>query len=238
MNTTISILQKNLSDIQQQILEACQRSGRPAEKVQIIAVTKYADWSWVQDLSQLHPAFGENRPQQLAERQVLLPQIHWHLIGQLQRNKVRLALHHAAMIHSVDSLRLLEAVCAAATQESTPPSILLQVNMSGEASKSGFAPAELPAIWPEVLRLCSGLRLCGLMTMAAESDTPESARPTFQSLRLLRDLLQKRDDTNAAGLTLSELSMGMSGDFVPAVEEGATLVRIGSRLFEGLQPPH
>ena len=240
MNTTISILQKNLASIQQQISDACQRSGRTPEDVQIIAVTKYADWSWVQDLSQLHNVFGENRPQQLAERQVLLPQIHWHLIGQLQRNKVRLTLHHAAMIHSVDSLRLLEAICAAAAadQESTPPSILLQVNMSGEASKSGFAPAELPAIWPDVLRLCCGLRLCGLMTMAAECDTPESARPTFQGLRLLRDSLQNRDDTRDAGITLTELSMGMSGDFVPAVEEGATLVRIGSRLFEGLQTPH
>ena len=238
MNTTISILQKNLASIQQQISDACQRSGRRPDDVQIIAVTKYADWSWVQDLSQLHTVFGENRPQQLAERQVLLPQIRWHLIGQLQRNKVRLALQHAAMIHSVDSLRLLEAISSAADPQSVPPSILLQVNMSGEATKSGFAPVELPEIWPDVLRLCSGLQLCGLMTMAAESDTPESARPTFRSLRLLRDSLQNRDDTRAAGISLAELSMGMSGDFVPAVEEGATLVRIGSRLFEGLQTPH
>lgn len=230
-----STLQKNLDSVHQQISAACQRSGRQAGEVQVVAVTKYAEPAWFLELAKLHPTFGENRPQQLADRQQQLPHIRWHLIGQLQRNKVNLALRHASMIHSIDSIKLLEAIRTASDSTGFKPSILLQVNLSGEATKSGFSPIDLIQSWPDILRISSGLPIEGLMTMAAESDDPESARPVFRGLRELRDTLSQRPDSIESGLKLPQLSMGMSGDFLTAVEEGATLVRIGSRLFSGLQ---
>jgi len=224
----------NLNGIASEIQTACARAGREADSVQLVAVTKYAEWSWVQELSQLHPVFGENRPQQLAERQPLLPEVEWHLIGQLQRNKVRVALQHAAVIHSVNSLRLLERIAEVALNLKFRPRILLQMNVSGETSKSGFSQSELLAQWSDVLQYSDRVQITGLMTMAAESENPEDARPCFNALRKFRDNLESRDDSQAAQLFLPELSMGMSGDFGTAIEEGATLIRIGSRVFDGL----
>lgn len=230
------IIQHNLQSVHAEIRQACRNVGRDPAGVQLVAVTKYADWEWVTALSRLHTVFGENRPQQLAERQLLLPQVQWHLIGQLQRNKVRLALEHAAVIHSVDSLRLLERLAAVAAELrlQPTPTILLQVNTTGEASKSGFTADELRHSWPEILAHSATVQITGLMTMAAATDHPEEARPAFRALRELRDELAAAAAAASVPLTLPELSMGMSGDFVPAVEEGATLVRIGSRLFAGL----
>jgi pyridoxal phosphate enzyme (YggS family) len=225
----------NLRGIQQRIFNACLRSSRDQTAVHLVAVTKYAAWPWVESLAPLHSDCGENRPQQLAERQPLLPQIRWHLIGQLQRNKVRLAVRHASVIHSIDSLKLLEAVVDAARREQCCPRLLLQVNASLESAKSGFHPQELPELWSQILRIASGLPLCGLMTMAAETANPEEARPTFRQLRLLRDALQNRTDTATAGVQLQELSMGMSGDFEVAIEEGATLIRLGTAVFCNLE---
>ena len=227
-------LSQNLNEIHDQIRTACGRSGRSTNDVRLIAVTKYAEWSWVEALSSLHQTFGENRPQQLAERQILLPGVEWHLIGQLQRNKVKLALQHASLIHSIDSLRLLERVAQVATELQIRPKVLLEVNMSQETAKSGFTPEELHGDWSKLVVFSEAVQIDGFMTMAAESDNPENARPTFRSLCRLRDQLQQTEASQNAGLTLRELSMGMSGDFVPAIEEGATMVRIGSRIFEGL----
>lgn len=236
-NSVRDQLDRNLSEISSEIRTACERSGRSPHKVRIVAVTKYAEWSWVQELSQLHTVFGENRPQQLAERQQLLPDIQWHLIGQLQKNKVRIAVRHASCIHSVDSVRLLERIAEVASAEQSPR-ILLQVNVTGEESKSGFTPAELREQWERICSFNAVVSICGLMTMAAESSNPEDARPAFRQLRLLRDELSEHAASIHSQLNLTELSMGMSGDFVPAVEEGATLVRIGSRIFEGLTADH
>ena len=227
-------LTQNLNEIHDQMRDACGRSGRSPNDVRLIAVTKYAEWSWVEALSSLHPTFGENRPQQLAERQALLPEVEWHLIGQLQRNKVKLALQHASVIHSIDSLRLLERVAAVATELQIRPRVLLEVNMSQEATKSGFTAEELRRDWSQIVSVSTAVQIDGFMTMAAESNNPEDARPTFRSLRMLRDELQQTDACKNAGLIPRELSMGMSGDFVPAIEEGATMVRIGSRIFAGL----
>lgn len=243
MNSIQEILCQNLSAIRSEIAAACDRSGRTIDDVHLVAVTKYADWRWVQELSQVHQVFGENRPQQLAERQAMLPQVQWHLIGQLQRNKVRQALRHAACIHSVDSIRLLERIAEVASSEFSaerqcPVRLLLQVNVTGEESKSGFTPEELRAHWGDILSFSSTLAISGLMTMAEDSDNPEDARPAFRALRQLREELQADPRTEVRGIRLSELSMGMSGDFVPAVEEGATLVRIGSRVFQGLTADH
>ncbi len=232
--TTHDQLTQNLNDIHDQMRAACGRAGRSPDDVRLIAVTKYAEWSWVEALSSLHQTFGENRPQQLAERQVLLPGVEWHLIGQLQRNKVKLALQHARMIHSIDSLRLLERVAQVATELQIRPRVLLEANMSQETAKSGFTAEELRRDWPQIAGFSGSCQIDGFMTMAAESDDPENARPTFRSLRMLRDELQQTDASQKAGLDLRQLSMGMSGDFVPAIEEGATMVRIGSRIFAGL----
>ena len=228
------ILTRNLQAISAEIRSACVRSGRDPSSVRLVAVTKYAKWPWVLELSRLVHALGENRPQQLAERQPLLPDIEWHLIGQLQRNKVRTAVMHASVIHSADSLRLLERIADVATELKLNPRLLLQVNLSGETSKSGFTAAELTNEWQNIFKFTERVRIDGLMTMAAESENPEDARPVFRSLRELRDRLVAREDSKAAGLILPDLSMGMSGDFVPAIEEGATLIRIGSRIFAGL----
>lgn len=229
------VLQSNLASVMSRVRSACLRAGRDVSDVRLVAVTKYADWSWVQALSAIHGVFGENRPQQLSERSVLLPAVEWHLIGHLQRNKVNLALRHSALIHSVDSLKLLQSIADAATRGNRP-AVLLQVNISREESKSGFAAEELPQVWDLVAEYSERVEIRGLMTMAAESSDPEEARPVFAELRNLRDFLCSLGATCRAGINLTELSMGMSGDFEQAIEEGATLLRIGSLLFLGLGP--
>lgn len=235
MSELHEVLESNLSAVRSRIESACGRAGRDPSAVRLVAVTKYADWSWVQALAEIHGVFGENRPQQLAERSVLLPQAEWHLIGHLQRNKVNLALRHSALVHSVDSLRLLQSIAESATL-GIRPAILLQVNVSREESKTGFGADELRGIWDLAAEYSDRVEIRGLMTMAAESSDPEEARPAFAELRSLRDELCDLAVTRERGISLTELSMGMSGDFEQAVEEGATLVRTGSLLFRGLEP--
>ena len=223
-----SQLAANLSHVHARIDVASRSVGRDPNDVSLIAVTKYAELPWIDGLCDLGVKdFGENRPQQLAERQARWPQARWHLIGHLQRNKVKNVLGPAAMIHSVDSLRLAERISELA---GSPKPVLLEVNVSGEASKDGFSPATLRSEWDRLLGLPS-LMIRGLMTMAPLSDDSEAARPVFAELRTLRDQLQLR---SAGHASLDELSMGMSGDYEVAIQEGATLVRVGSRLFEGL----
>lgn len=231
--TLLDQLKLNLDAIHDQIGSACDRAGRDSGDVRLVAVTKYAEWASVEALSQLHQTFGENRPQQLAERQVVLPDCKWHLIGQLQRNKVKLALQHTCMIHSIDSLKLLERVAVVAAEMKLRPEVLIELNLSQETTKSGFTEDELRRDWSQIVSFSPAVQIAGFMTMAAESENPEDARPTFEALRLLREELRQTDASRAVGLELRELSMGMSGDFVPAIEEGATMVRIGSRIFQG-----
>lgn len=228
-------LRERLDEVRGEIRAACERSGRDPSDVTLVAVTKYTPWPVVQQFVRLHAVCGESRPQQLAERAVLLPDVEWHLIGQLQRNKVSLALAHAALIHSVDSLRLLERIQSVAENREIPSvRVLLQINLSREEAKSGFDADEIRRDWPAICAGCFRVRIDGLMTMAAAADDPEAARPVFRELRELRDELQQVTPPDAGHRTLSQLSMGMSGDFVPAIEEGSTLVRVGSRLFEGI----
>lgn len=235
MMTIPDQLKLNLDAIHDQMRSACDRVGRNSGDVRLVAVTKYAEWPWVEALSQVHQTFGENRPQQLAERQALLSDCKWHLIGQIQRNKVKLALQHASMIHSIDSLKLLAHVAHVAAELKRRPEVLIEVNLSHETTKAGFTEDELRRDWSQIVSFSPAVQIAGFMTMAAESENPEDARSTFKALRVLRDELQQADISQAAGLNLRELSMGMSGDFVPAIEEGATMVRIGSRIFQGLK---
>ena len=171
---------------------------------------------------------GESRPQELWKKAEAVPNAAWHLIGHLQRNKLDRTVPLVSLIHSVDSERLLAALGAFGCKREVPVRVLLEVNCSGEESKGGFAPELLPAL-ADALPALAGVDVRGLMTMAAYEEDPRAARPTFARLRDLRDALRAR-----TGLALPELSMGMSNDFEVAVEEGATFVRIGTTLFEGL----
>lgn len=220
----------NLATVREQIQHACTLADRTADSVRLVAVTKYAELPWI---TALHRSgindFGENRPQQLTTRTPLFaPSIHWHMIGQLQRNKVRITLQNSGVIHSVDSWRLLNRIQLIASELNLKPKILLEANVSGESAKAGFSPDELRNESNKLIEF-SNVDICGLMTMAPAVDNAEQARPVFASLRQLRDELANAQPQ----LNLPELSMGMSGDFEVAIEEGATMVRIGSRLFAG-----
>lgn len=225
-------LLKNIAGIEERIAAACARVGRSSDTVRLIAVTKYAEPAWVRGLLRLGlNTLGESRPQQLVERADQLEgEIEWHLIGHLQRNKVRSVLPSVSLIHSVDSAALLERIDRISGELGLVANVLLQVNVSGESSKAGFAPAELEREYAQFIGL-EHVELSGLMTMAPLSDDPESARPTFRGLRELRGRLL---ETVSGGPALEELSMGMSHDFEVAIEEGATSIRIGSLLYEGL----
>lgn len=229
-----ALLSERWERLHERVQAACARSGRRAEEVTIVAVTKYAPLAAVRELISLGAThLGESRPQQLVTRARELDAIapaalQWHLIGHLQRNKADLVVPHAAMIHSVDSERLFEKLASLAVDRRPP--LLLEVNITGEASKSGFAPEELRQLWPQLAQEAR-VEIAGLMTMAEQTEDPQTARPTFDRLRELRDELA------AAGRgphSLGSLSMGMSGDFEVAIEAGATHIRVGSTLFENL----
>jgi pyridoxal phosphate enzyme (YggS family) len=225
----------NVGVVRARMADACRRAARDPQSVTLVAVTKYAEVDWVRALVGLGAVeLGESRPQQLALRakQISGP-VHWHLIGHLQRNKIRSILSLTTLIHSADSLKLLEAIDRIAGELDLAPRILIEVNLSGEQAKHGFQVAELLTAWDDVQKL-GRIRVDGLMTMAAYSPEPENARPAFAGLRELRDQLQTRS-RGSASVDLKHLSMGMTGDFEVAIEEGATIVRIGSALWEGLE---
>ena len=212
------------------------RAGRVPDAISLVAVTKYAQLEWVKVLLELGVVdLGENRPQQLLERAEQLTDsraaVRWHLIGHLQRNKVRRTLPAVALIHSVDSLRLLRAINDTACELQLSPTVMLELNLTREPQKHGFQREELLAGWDEVLEF-QNVRVRGLMAMASYADDPEASRPTFAALRELRDTLASR---SAGRLDLPDLSMGMTGDFEVAIEEGATIVRVGSALWEGAE---
>lgn len=174
---------------------------------------------------------GENRPQELWKKaKALRDDIRWHLIGHLQRNKIEDTLPKISLLHSVDSLRLLQAIDKEAVKQELTPDVLLEVNVSGEKSKHGFSIKELDTVI-EAASSLKAVRLRGLMTMAPLVE-PEECRPVFASLREARDCLQSQ---LSGEHDLVELSMGMSNDFEVAVEQGATLVRLGTVLWEGVE---
>jgi pyridoxal phosphate enzyme (YggS family) len=229
------VIRTNLARVRNRIAEAAIRAGRSPDQIRLVAVTKYASLEAIRHLIALgETQLGENRPQQLISRAALFADtcpspLAWHLIGQLQRNKVRAVLPSAAMIHSVDSFPLLERISQIARELNLVPQILLQVNISEETSKSGFPAEELRSRWSELGQV-PNVELAGLMAMAPLTEDEELIRSTFRGLRELRDGLR----SESPGIPLNELSMGMSHDFPIAIEEGATLVRLGSVLFEGL----
>ena len=223
---------ENLARIRARIDAACQRARRSPAEVLLVAVTKSARLEWIETLI-AHGVtdLGESRPQQLLERaEELRAPVRWHLIGHLQRNKVRKVLPVAGCLHSVDSLTLATRIDGLAEELGLRPRLLLEVNVSAEAAKDGFSPGQIESDWKSPCAL-SQVEIGGLMTMAPLSDEPENSRATFRRLRLLRDQLAAFPGSPA----LPDLSMGMSGDFEVAIEEGATLIRVGTSLFEGLE---
>jgi pyridoxal phosphate enzyme (YggS family) len=225
-------LRSRLADVEARIQKACDRAGRARAEVTLVAVTKTVSAEVAGVLPGLGIShLGENRPQELWKKAAELPgDVHWHLIGHLQRNKIERTLPLVQLIHSVDSVRLIASLEEAAAGLSAPLPFLLEVNASREANKGGFAPEALPGILAQ-LNALRHLQLQGLMTMAAFEEDAERCRPTFRDLRELRDRLRRE---LAPVHTLQHLSMGMSNDYAVAIEEGATLVRIGTALFEGL----
>ena len=221
-------LKEILAEVNERIARACARAGRSPDEVEIIAVTKthgaeVVDEAWEAGLA----IVGENKVQEAAwKKSASRMGPSWHLIGHLQTNKVRQALETFDFIHSADSQRLVDRLQTVAEQFGYSPHILFEVNVSGEKSKSGMKPEDLPRLLEYVRENCPRLTVEGLMTMAPASPKPEDARPYFRRLRELRDENEKR-----FGLLLPRLSMGMSGDFEVAVEEGATWVRLGTILF-------
>lgn len=221
-------IQDQLEEIRAAIAAAAARTGRSADSVTLLAVSKTFP---VSDIMQAYAdgqrIFGENRLQEAIEKIPQMPQdCEWHLIGPLQRNKVRKALEQGfALIQAVDSLKLAATISRIAGEIGTTARILLEVNIDGEESKHGFTPESLCAEW-DTLTALPGLDIRGLMCIPAPVENPQDARPAFATLRKLAEQLRKRGP-----LPLPELSMGMSHDFEVAVEEGATIVRVGSAIF-------
>ena len=234
MTTIANRIADNLARVRARISQACQRAGRDSDDVTLVCVTKYAQPEWIDGLLECGElVLGENRPQQLEQRASRFSdRIQWHLIGQLQRNKVRRTLAVASMIHSVDSMKLLERIDAIANDDGHHPAVLLQVNIAGEDSKGGFTSEMLHDAWSRIHSLES-VNVRGLMTMAPLSDNPRTSRDIFDRLHQLARKL-RTDRVGQGGERLTELSMGMSNDFEVAVEAGATMIRLGRTLFEGL----
>jgi pyridoxal phosphate enzyme (YggS family) len=235
-NDIAARIRDNLAGVRERIATAAVRSGRKPEQVRLIGVTKYVDANIARMLFDAGVAdLGESRPQELWNKAEALAdlRIQWHLIGHLQRNKVKRTLESVGLIHSVDSLRLLQEINAQGAGQARPVvDVLLEVNISGDVAKHGLRPDEIEPLIPEIAKL-SHVAVQGLMTMSGLESTPEQTRHEFAALRELRDKLRSTATPNVA---LNELSMGMSDDFEIAIEEGATIVRVGSALFEGVKP--
>ena len=220
---------ENYKVIEKKVEQACIRAGRKKEDVTLIAVSKTKPISMIQELLPLGVRdFGENKVQELTEKEELLPKdIRWHMIGHLQRNKVKYVVGKACMIHSVDSLRLAEEISKEALKKQISVPILVEVNVAGEESKFGVSVQEAPSLIEQICCL-PGLQVKGLMTIAPYVEDPEENRIVFRNLRKLRvDIREKNFDN----VTMDILSMGMTGDYEVAIEEGATHVRVGTGIF-------
>ena len=220
----------NLREVRDRIAQAAARSGRAAEEVRLVAVTKTVGPETIRVLAEAGQRdIGENHAQAIRDRAAELAGtgIAWHMIGRLQRNKVKYVVPACTMIHSVDSLRLAEAIAKRASAQGARATCLLEVNVSGEEAKAGVSPADAAALASQVAAI-EGIHLVGLMTMAPFVDDAETVRPLFARLRELLDTLNREADLPQP---LEHLSMGMTQDYEVAVEEGATIVRVGSALF-------
>lgn len=220
---------ENLKQVEEKIVKACERSGRPREEVTLIAVSKTKPVEMIEEAMKSGiRIFGENKVQEIIKKEAVLPNdIDWHLIGHLQRNKVRQIAGKVAMIHSVDSLRLAEQIQKEYKKINETAKILVEVNVAREESKFGLMPEETEKVVREIAKM-PNITVCGLMTIAPYVENPEDNRVHFQNLRkLLVDINAIYIDN----ISMRELSMGMTGDYEIAIEEGATFVRVGTGIF-------
>ncbi len=217
----------NLAEVQAEINAACIRAQRNPAQVQLLVVSKTFGPSEISEAAKhTLPSFGESRVQEALEKIPQLPRdFRWHFIGHLQSNKIRKILPYLTAVHSVDSLALAQDLNRIALELQLRPQVYLQVNVARDAAKFGFSPEAITAELPSMLNL-PALEIVGLMTIPFAVEHPEAARPHFAALRKLRDELERN-----SGSSLPGLSMGMSDDFPIAIEEGATMVRVGSRIF-------
>lgn len=223
------MVRENLNTVQEKIRRACERAGRPPEDVTLIAVSKTKPVEMIQEAYEAGIRdFGENKVQELMDKIPQLPSdIRWHMIGHLQRNKVKYLVGKAAMIHSVDSLRLAEEISREAVKQNTVVKILIEVNVAGEESKFGVSPDETETLVREAAAL-PGIEVCGLMTIAPLAENPEDCRIFFRTLKKLSVDIERKNIDNVHMVCLS---MGMTGDYETACEEGATFVRVGTGIF-------
>ncbi len=214
--------------VEEKIIAACERSHRNTEDVKLIAVSKTHPSERIAEAYQTGVrVFGESRAQEFKDKILKLPEdIEWHFIGHLQKNKIKYVVPVATLIHSIDSLRLAQSIGEFAASRDTEASILMEVNTTSEEAKFGFPPDQAIEAFLQINEM-SGLRLRGLMTMAPFVSDPELIRASFKALAGIREKLSSHVDAE----NVSELSMGMSQDFEIAIEEGSTMVRIGTAIF-------
>ena len=219
----------SIKQIQKEIEETCAKVGRDPSEVTLIAVSKTKPYTDIEEaLKSGCIDFGENKVQELDQKYDLLPKnINWHMIGHLQRNKVKYLVGKAKMIHSVDSLRLANQIEKEYAKKDQIVKILIEVNIAGEESKFGVKPEETEGLIREISSL-EHVKVCGLMTIAPYTLNAEDNRIHFKNLKELSvDIGSKNIDN----VTMSVLSMGMSGDYKVAIEEGATMIRVGTKIF-------
>ena len=223
------MLKEQLKEVERRIQAACDRAGRKREEVTLIAVSKTKPVSMIEETYQLGiHVYGENKVQELTEKYEILPKdIEWHMIGHLQTNKVKYVVGRATLIHSVDSLHLAEAIEKESEKKNLISDILIEVNVACEESKFGLKTDEVEKLVRDVAKL-PHLRVKGLMTIAPFVENAEENRNIFRELKALSvDIAAKNIDN----ISMDILSMGMTGDYEVAVEEGATLVRVGTGIF-------
>ena len=223
------MLREKLQEVEERIQEACRRAGRDRSEVTLVAVSKTKPVSMLKEAYDLGVrVFGENKVQEIREKYEALPKdIEWHMIGHLQTNKVKYIADKVSLIHSVDSLRLAETIEKEAVKHNRIVDILLEVNVAEEESKFGIKTSEVLALAENVVQL-PHIRLRGLMTIAPFVENPEKNRAIFANLH---ELYVDIKDKNIDNGTVSILSMGMTNDYEVAIEEGATMVRVGTGIF-------
>ena len=223
------MIKENLEEVEARITRACERSGRERSEVTLISVSKTKPAEMLQEAYDAGSRdFGENKPQEIREKYPQLPtDIRWHMIGHLQRNKIKYIIDKVCMIHSVDSIRLAEAIDEEAKKHGIVMPLLIEVNVAEEESKFGVHLDEVESLIRQISEL-SNIQVQGLMTIAPFTENAEDNRIYF---RKLRNLYVDIKDKNIDNVNMCNLSMGMTGDYEVAVEEGATMVRVGTGIF-------
>lgn len=221
-------VRERVQDVIERIARAAARSGRPAESIRLVAVSKTQP---AERVAEAYAAglrvFGENYVQEAEGKIHALPDAEWHLIGKLQGNKVKKAVSLFGWIQTIDSQKLLADVSRRCAEGGISLPVLVEVNLGGEGSKAGVSPDELPNMIESAAGL-PGVRVCGLMAIPPDAEDPEASRPLFARLR---ELMERHASFGGAAGKMTELSMGMSNDFEVAIEEGATMVRVGTAIF-------